>query len=197
MKLIPSSLLSLTLTATAMAASGGADGHGESASIFAGTIIQSLSAVIVFVVLLFVLTKFAWGPILKGLQDREAKIKNDLHKAEVAAAQAAITLKEYQDKLAKAQADAENILASARKDAEQTAFKVQAETRAEIDSMKKRATADIRFAKEQALNEIYAEAATLSTTVASRILGRAINADDQKVLVEQAITEMGKFAKNN
>lgn len=194
MKLIASFLITLALSSVAFAAD---PGHGEEPSVFAGTIIQSISAVIVFLVLLFVLTKFAWKPILKGLQDREAKIKDDLSKAEHAAAKAEATLKEYQAKLAQAQSDAMDIVTRARQDAERESLRIQEQTRRELDTMKKQAVADVRYAKEVALNDLYRETATLSTAVAGRILGRVINVDDQKSLVEQAMSEIGKTAKNN
>lgn len=194
MKLIPSFLITLAMSSVAFAADAG---HGEEPSVFAGTIIQSISAVIVFLVLLFVLTKFAWTPILKGLQDREAKIKDDLSKAEHAAAKAEATLKEYQAKLAQAQSDATDIVTRARQDAERESLRIQEQTRRELDTMKKQTVADIRYAKEVAINDLYRETATLSTAVAGRILGRVINADDQKSLVEQAMSELGKTVKNN
>ncbi|MCE9592404.1 MAG: F0F1 ATP synthase subunit B [Planctomycetes bacterium] len=152
--------------------------------------------IVLFVVLLVVLRAAAWKPILGGLQSRENKIKGDLEQAEKASRDAAAKLAELQAKLSGAEAEAQRIMDQSRKEAEKLALKVQADTRQELDAMKKQAQADIRFAKEQALNEIYAQAAMLSTTVAGKILGRAINADDQKTLVEQAVSEMTK-ARNN
>lgn len=188
----------VTLTLSAAHALAGADAHGaeHSPSPFAGTIAQSIAAALVFLILVVVLNKLAWKPILKGLQDREAKIKDDLSKAEHAAAKAEATLKEYQAKLTQAQADAQDIVTRARQDAERESLRIQEQTRRELDAMKKQATADVRYAKEVAISDIYREAASLSTAVAGRILGRVINADDQKALIEQAIREREKAANN-
>lgn len=189
MKLTLTALLTLAMTAVAAAESGG---HGEAASVFAGTIIQSIAAVIVFVILAVLLAKFAWGPILGGLQDREKKIKHDLEQAEANNKKAAATLKEYETKLAEARAEADRLLANARKDAEAAGAKVQEETRVEIDTMKKRATADIAFAKEQALTEIFTVTANLATDVAGKILRREINTNDQQRLVQESLASLKK-----
>ncbi|NJL32254.1 MAG: ATP synthase F0 subunit B [Phycisphaerales bacterium] len=75
-------MLTILLASPVLAAS-----EGEP-SLFAGTIAQSIAAVAVFMVLFAVLYRAAWGPILKGLQEREEHIKADLLKAETAARQA-------------------------------------------------------------------------------------------------------------
>ena len=174
------------------------DAHGaeEPPSVFAGTIAQSIAAVIVFLVLLGVLYKKAWGPILTGLQDRENKIKSDLESAEKQAVEAAQTLDAYRTQLKEAQAEAAGLIEQARKDAEQVAAKLRSDTEADIKSIKDRATSDIASAKEQAVKDIYAQAAQLSTTIAGRILQREINADDQQQLVQASLNELGNVSQN-
>lgn len=159
---------------------------------FAGSIYQGIAAVLVFLILLAVLYKMAWGPILKGLQDREGKIKEDLESAERASAEARKKAEEYDRKLAEAQTEARSVIEQARGDAEKVAADLKAQTQREIDAMRERAQADIRAAKEQALSEIYAQAAELSTQIAGRILRREINADDQRRLVEESLAELAK-----
>ena len=73
------------------------------------------------VILFFVLTKFAWGPILKGLQDREQKIKDDLQRAQTAAHEAAASLEKYQNQLADSQAEVARIIDRGRSDAQKIA----------------------------------------------------------------------------
>lgn len=189
MKLTLSALFTLAMTAVASAESAG---HDAPSSVFAGTIIQSIAAVIVFIILAVLLAKFAWGPILTGLQDREKKIKHDLEQAEANNKKAAATLKEYETKLAEARAEADRMVANARKEAEAAGAKVQEETRIEIDSMKKRATADIAFAKEQALTEIFTVTANLATDVAGKILRREITSGDQQRLVQESLAALKK-----
>lgn len=174
-------MLTILLASPVLAAS-----EGEP-SLFAGTIAQSIAAVAVFMVLFAVLYRAAWGPILKGLQEREEHIKADLLKAETAAKQAEATLKEYQQQLAQAREQASRIMDTARRDAEQLAASIQEETRKELDAMKKRMEAEIRYAKELAVQELYKETAVLATHVAGKILHREINPQDQETLVRETL----------
>jgi F-type H+-transporting ATPase subunit b len=159
-------------------------------NLFAGTLLQSLAAIIAFVILLVVLRKFAWGPILSGLQDREAKIKGDLEEAEKAANEANATLTEYKAKLADAQEQARAMIDQSRGDAQRVAAEIKDDTQNEINQMKERAQQDIGAAKEQALGEIYQQTAALATDVAGRILQRQINETDQQRLVDESLGQL-------
>ncbi len=181
-------LLTVPLLTTLLASPLLAAAEGGDPSLFAGTPYQSIAAVVVFLVLFVLLYKAAWGPILKGLQEREDRIKNDLIKAEAAAQHAEATLKEYQQQLAEAREQAGRILDKARREAEQIAASIQDETRNELDVMKKRAESEIRYAKELAVQDLYKETAALATHVASKILAREINPHDQERLVQETLS---------
>ena len=157
---------------------------------FAGAIYQSIAAIIVFLLLLFILTKFAWGPILKGLQDREGKIKADLEAAERAAAEAKATLAQYQAQLAHGREQAAAIIQSATAEAQKAANGITAASERELAAMKARAEAEIRYAKEQAINDIYLQAANLGADIAGKILKREINPTDHQQLVEESLTAL-------
>lgn len=180
-----------TLSILTLAAPG-----GGGANVFAGTFAQSLAAVIVFLGLLAILYKFAWGPILSGLQDRENRIKSDLENAERASREAAATLDQYKRQLAEAQVEAGRVIAAARTDAEKIAAQIREATQNEIHAMKQRATLEIKAAQEEAIAQVYHQAATLSTQVASQILRRQINPQDQQALVEQSLAEFRKVNAN-
>ncbi len=162
---------------------------------FAGTIYQAIAAAIVFIVVLVVLKKMAWGPILTGLQDRENKIKGDLESAEKAANDAQSTLKDYEAKLAAAQEEARQIIEESRVDAQRVAAQLKDQTQSEITQMKDKATREITAAKEQALTELYTQAATMSTQIAGRILKRELNAADQQAIVDESLAQLQ--AENN
>ncbi len=162
----------------------------EPVSVFAGTILQSIAAAVVFLILLAVLWKLAWGPILKGLQDREAKIKHDLEAAEKAARDASAKLKQLEAQLADAQVQAQKIVDNSRAAAQKAAAEIERETQTEVNAMRQRATGEIQYAKEQALAEIYTKAADLSTTLAGRILQREVKASDHQKLVESVLAEI-------
>ncbi len=157
---------------------------------FAGTIYQSAAAVIVFLLLLLVLKKLAWGPILKGLQDRENRIKADLERAERSAKEAVAKLAEYEAQLAKARTEVVAIIDKGRQDAEAIAHRMADETQEGIVAARKRAEAEIQHAKEQALADVYTQIARLSTQVAGRIVKREIKPEDQHDLVREAVNKL-------
>lgn len=176
--------LACVVTASPVFAAGG------DSNPFVGTIYQSIAAVVVFLSLYLVLKTKAWGPILKGLQDREEKISTDLANAERSAKMAQDTLQEYQTKLNEAQDEARRVIEQARTDAQRVAAQLKDQTKNEIDAMRERAERDIAAAKEQAVADLHDMTAELSTAIAGRILQREINAEDQKALVDQSLQEL-------
>ncbi len=163
---------------------------------FVGTLYQAGAAAFVFLALLWILKSKAWGPILKGLQERENKIRDDLESAERSAKQAEQTLGEYRQQLTDANAEVKQIIDKGRADAQQLASQLKEQTQDEITRLRQRAEAEIASAKAQALGELYAEAATLATDVAGRILKRQIAETDQQQLVDEALAELGKASRN-
>ncbi len=182
------SLSLLTVASPVLAADAGANP-------FAGTIYQAIAAATVFLVVFFVLKAKAWGPILKGLQDRENKIKADLESAERANKDAQSNLKAYQQQLSEAQTEAKRIMDAARADADKLRAQRHAETQAEITAMRTQVTRDIHNAKDQAVKQLIEEVGMLSTQIAGQILKREINASDQSNLVRESI-EQYQAAKN-
>lgn len=176
-----------------------ADAHGEQASpsVFAGTIAQSVAAVLVFLILLAVLYKLAWNPILSGLQERESKIRGDLESAERSAHQAEATLKEYQQRVASANEEVRKLIEKGRADAQLVASQLKEQMERDIAQARQRAEAEIGAARQQAVAELYAQAATLATDVAGRILKRQINPADQQQLVNEAVGELRNAAGRN
>ncbi len=192
MKFFPAALITLALSTAAMAQESGAE-----ESVFAGTIAQSIAAIIVFSILFALLYKFAWGPILKGLQDRENKIRHDLEHAENSAKQATATLEEYRAQLATAHDEVRKVIEQGRADAERLRAQLTEQTQAEINSMRVRAQAEILAAKEQAISELQTQYATVATEVAAKILRRQITNEDQKQLVADSLAATSQLAKNN
>ena len=146
--------------------------------------------IVLFLALFAVLAKFVWPPILKTLQDREEKMRDDLKQAEEANKQAQQTLDQYKQQLAEAQKESQRIIEQARDEAQQLKSQLKEETNQELTQMRQRAEQEIGTAKEQAISDIYDQTATLATQVAGRILQRQISEQDQKELVEQSLREI-------
>ena len=159
------------------------------ANLFAGRLYQAVAAAVVFLALFFILKAKAWGPILKGLQDRENKIKDDLENAERANADAQSNLKAYQEQLTHAQGEAKRIVDAARSDAAKLGAQLRDQTQAEITAMRQQVTRDIQNAKDQAVKQLVEEVGLLSTQIASQILKRQINPADQAQLVRESIAQ--------
>ncbi|MEM9415686.1 MAG: F0F1 ATP synthase subunit B [Planctomycetota bacterium] len=157
--------------------------------------LEMVWATVLFLLFAGILGFFVWPKILKALQDREQKLEGDLVGAEQARKDAEASLAEYKSKIAEAQQEAAKVVAEARAAAEQVANQIKSDAEAQAAQLRDRNVAEIAAAKEQALSEIHSQTAELSTLVASKILKREINAQDQQQLVEDSLAELA--AANN
>lgn len=144
----------------------------------------------VFVLLLYVLGKFAWGPVLKALDTREENIRRNIEEAEVARVRAEELQKEREAKLDAVQDEVREILAEARRDAEHTKADIMANAQKEAEATRKRALDEVDRARAQALNEIFGNLTAQVTAATEHVLGRALTGDDQNRLVEQSLAEL-------
>ncbi len=145
---------------------------------------------VVFLVLLVVLWVLAWKPIREALERREQSIAEQIGEARRANEQAKALLAQYEQRLAAAQGEVEAILARARREAESVKEDIVRQAQHEADQMRKTAEWQIERAKQQALREIFGQAAALATELASRIVRRTLRPEDQKELVDEAMREL-------
>ena len=142
-----------------------------------------------FVILLLLLGKVAWKPIMKALETREATINDALNRAETARAEADRILAENQQALRKADEESQRVLRESREYAErmqsEALQKAQEESRRLLDQANK----EIERNKQQALNELRAEVANLAVGAAEKILNESLDADRHKRLVDNYITQ--------
>ena len=152
--------------------------------------------VILFTVLAGVLYKFAWKHILHALEQREGKIKGDLDKAEAARKEAEAVLARHEAAMNQVKAEAQAILEEGKADATRLKEKILAEAREESARIGERARHEIELAKDKAVAEIQAQAASLSIAMATKILGREVKAADQERLIQEALGEFKRQAMN-
>ena len=169
-----------------------AEEAGEHASpgLFTGDIGNIIWTLITFIAVIVVLGKFAWGPILRGLQSREQFIQQSLADADAANRKATEQLAEYTRKLEQARSEAGAIVEEARKHAEQVKHSINEEARKEADALIARAKREIDLARDAAVKELYATSATLATEAASKIIGKELNPSDHERLIEESIAEL-------
>ena len=145
---------------------------------------------VIFTVLAIILYRTAWKNVLQGLKAREDRIRKDIADAEAARLKAEATLKEFNQQLATAESKVREILAKGASDAEQLATSIRTRAQQDAESIKERATKDIEAAREQAVTEIHEYTVDLATRVAEKIIRRNLNAEDQRDLVSQSLSEL-------
>lgn len=174
------------MAAPAMAAEAG---HGEAGANnpFAGDIGNALWTVIIFALVLVVLGKYAWGPILTNLQARENFILESLEKAKKEREEADARLRAYEEKLAAARAEASAIVDEGRRDADAVKRRIEEQARHEADQMIARARREIQIATDTATKELYTLSARLATDMATRIVGKELTLQDHERLIAESI----------
>ena len=186
---------SLVLLLVILAPAAFAAEEGQS-NLFAGDIGNAVWTLVIFLLLLFLLGKFAWGPLLTGLQQREEFIRRSLKEAKEDREAAESRLAEYEAKLADAGVQAAEIVDQGKRNAEQVRASIEEKARDEADKMVERARREIELAKQSAIKDLYATSSELATEIASRILQRELNAQDHERLISESIEELGELDKN-
>jgi F-type H+-transporting ATPase subunit b len=184
--------LTLLVVAVALAAPClAAEGHGEEQpSLIKPDVVVAAATIATFVLLLVILGKTAWKPILAGLKAREQGIQDQIQGAEKANADAKALLADYEKRLALAAEEARAIVEEGRKDAQAVRGKIEAEARAAAIEERERAVRDIELARQKALKDVYDEVARVATEVAGKIIQREIKPDEHRKLVEQGLAQL-------
>ncbi len=179
------------LAATPALASG-----GESANPFAGDVGVAVWTVVIFLTVVFVLGKFAWGPILNALQKREDFIRDSLEQAKKDREESEAKLKEYTEQLTAARAEAKEIVEEGRRDAEVVHGKIEQDAKKEAAAIMERARREIQIATDTAVKELYDLSGKLATDIASRIIRKELNAAEHERLISESIEELSKAQQN-
>jgi F-type H+-transporting ATPase subunit b len=151
---------------------------------------MALATFVIFVVLLIILGRLAWPPLIAGLKRREDAIRESIQAAADAQAEVERTRKMLEEKIAEVQLQAAAQLQQAKSDALKAAEKIQQNAESESRALKDQALRDIAAARQQALEQIAELAANVSIKVAARILEREITPSDQQRLVTESIEEL-------
>jgi F-type H+-transporting ATPase subunit b len=144
-----------------------------------------------FVVLLFLMWKFALPQVRNMMKAREDRIREDLEKAENARTSAEEEKARYETQLAEARGEAGKIIEEARQAAEQVRRDLIARAEVEANEVRERAQVDINAQQQRALTELRTQVADLSIDLAERIVGRNLDRDTQLQLVDSFINQVG------
>lgn len=148
------------------------------------------ATVVIFVLFAFVLGKFAWGPLLKIVEDRERSIRDQVASAERAAAEGRELLARHEELLRGAGRERDELLARSAKDAEALRVELGGKARAEAEQIVAKAREQMQREKEQAIGELRAQVAEIAVEAASRIVKSSLDAETQRRLVDDYIRSL-------
>jgi len=173
-----------------MLSAGSAFGADAANNPFAGDVGNAIWTVVIFVIVIVVLGKFAWKPILGALQSREQFILDSLAQAKKDRDDAARQLKEYSDKLNQARAEATAIVDEGRRDGEAVKHSIEEHAKGEAQAMLDRAKREIGIAKDTAVKELYILSARLATDMASKIIRKELDGKEHERLIDESIRDI-------
>ena len=146
--------------------------------------------ILAFLITLFVLRRYAFGPIQKMIDERRERIRRSLEEAEEARAEARRLLEEHRSLIGQARSEAEGILADARRVAEAQRERVKEETEADRQRRLEETRRQIEAETQRALGQIRAEVAELTIVAASKVTGKVLDDDDHRRLIEDAVSDL-------
>ncbi len=179
----------LILTAVPAAAQEHAAAEGG-ISPFAGNVGNAIWTLGIFLLVLVVLGKFAWGPILALLQEREQFIHKSLADAKHDRDEAQAQLKAYTAQLQAARMEAGKIVEEARRDSEKLREELRQRAKSEADTIIQNAERQIGLQTERAIQQIKREAVDLSVEIASKIIQRNLSREDNERLIDEALKQV-------
>src|SRR5262245_509628 len=146
--------------------------------------------ILTFLVLLGLLAKFAWTPLLQALENRQSSIRKALDDA----AQAKQELERLHEQSAQiireARVEGESIIAKSRADAERVRAEMKDKARTEADALVRNAERQIQLETSRALQQIRTEAVDLSVMIASKIIQRNLSREDNERLIDEALKQV-------
>jgi F-type H+-transporting ATPase subunit b len=143
-------------------------------------------------ILLAVLYKLLYRPLLGAISAREQEIKDALTKAAEDRTEAERLRREFEGQIASAQRDAQEILSKATKAATNAKEQIESEARTKAAEMIETASKSIEREKNKALAELREEVATLAIAVAGKVIEKNLDNAEQKRLAERVVAEVGK-----
>jgi F-type H+-transporting ATPase subunit b len=146
--------------------------------------------ILTFLVLVGLLAKFAWRPLLQALEARQQTIAKSLEEAQRARQELERIQRESAQMMAQARVEAEGVIARSRADAEALREELKQKARTEAASIVKNAERQIQLETARAVQQIRAEAVDLSVAIASKILKRQVSKEDNLALIEETLKQV-------
>ena len=151
-----------------------------------------IAQILNFLVLVFVLAKFVYKPVLGIMEERKNKIASDLETAEKAKNDAEAVKAEYAAKLADARQEAQAIIENARKTAQAAHDKIMADTKVEQEQYVAAQKEIIATEKKKAMDEVRAQVISLSMIAAGKIVEQKLNSEEDKKMASKIVESIMK-----
>lgn len=152
---------------------------------------EFIPALIAFLVILLILAKLVWPPVLDMMEKRQQKIQDDLDAAERSKVQAAEEARSYEAKILDAHREADAIVAKAKKEAEEVRSAVLAKAQREAADIIAKAHGAVDSERHKAMIELSSSVVDLSVEIASKIIGNDLSVEEQRKLAEKYLAEVG------
>ena len=148
--------------------------------------------IVSFAVLLFILAKYAFPPIVQILDERERKIRESIESAERRSAEAERRMAEYEAKMKASQKEAEEMIAQAKSRAQQMKEENERQLSADAERIKAAAAREIEQERRKALDDVRRYAGDLALQVAGKVIERSLTDADHKRLADESLAAVAK-----
>jgi F-type H+-transporting ATPase subunit b len=148
-----------------------------------------VAQLIIFLLMVVVLYRLAWGPILSALEARRKRIAEGLQAAEEAQKQRALAEQEYRQRMEEARRQGQALIDQVTKRAEVLRQELEAKAKEQADQVIARARSEIQAERQRAVQELRTQVADLAVLAAERIVGESLDAKKHKELIDRAIQE--------
>ena len=145
-----------------------------------------------FIVLLLILRKIAWTPILQMLEEREKKISDSLKEAERIRQQSEQAVAEQQRIIEQAKKEAQEIIAKGQKTAEVVKEEILAKAKAEAEKMTRKAQRDIELSRDKAIEQIQDLAVELSMAATEKLIGKSLDEKEHQKIIRESLSQLDK-----
>ena len=146
--------------------------------------------ILTFLLLCFLLAKFAWKPLLSALESRENDIQSSIENAKKAKSELEQLNDESEKIIAEARSEAQEIRTEAKASAEKVKADIRSQAEEDVKKVKEEANAQIQVEKDKAISEIRQEVVTLTMSVAEKVIGKNLSVEDNQELIEKSIVDL-------
>ncbi len=151
--------------------------------------------IVTFFLLMLILKKTAWGPLLHAIEEREGRIKADREGAEKARSEAERIQRELEAQMAGVQIKSKDLLAAALRDGEALRARLKSEAEADAAAIKAKTTLELAVEKDKLVGDLRKEVASLSVMAAEKLMRKSVDAGVQKTVLDGFFKDLDSTKK--